>query len=159
MQVNEIVQALSSKNKGAFFSVTILKNCATLKSATEVVEKETRMTVQFCDYSARAAVKNAVEDGTREAPELPSHIEKTFTEGNVKFWQGRNGTIYMPLPLAGSKSTAHWYLNGEEVPYKEVEPYLLASEKPKVKKDKEELAEKGQVPFVAPKIENIIRIA
>ena len=158
MDAVSISQALEGRKQGSFFSITMKRLAKTLKGVTEVVEKETTMTGQLCDYSARAAVKNAVAEGERDAPELPSHISNTFNVGGVKFWQGNNGAVYLPMPLAGNKSKTTWYLGGEPVEYAEVEPYLLASDKPKERKGKEELAEIGQVPFVGVNVENILKV-
>ena len=76
---------------------------------------------------------------------------------SVKFWAGKNGKTYLPVPLAG-KSTVTWFLNGNEVEYAQVESFLLASDKPKERKDAEELAENGQVPFVGIDTENILEV-
>ena len=158
MDAVSISKALETRKTGSFFSLTMKRPAKTLKGVTEVIEKETVMTGQLCDYSARAAVKNAVAEGSRDEVELPSHISHSFKEGNVKFWAGKNGKTYLPMPLAGNKSKVTWYLGGEPVEYSEVEPYLLASDKPKERKDRDELAELGQVPFVGIDIENILEV-
>jgi len=158
MDAVSISKALEGRKQGSFFSITMRRPAKTLKGVTEVVEKQTVMTGQLCDYSARAAVKNAVAEGEREAPELPSHISHSFTEGGVKFWMGKNGSVYLPMPLAGNKSKVTWFLGGEPVEYAEVESFLLASDKPKERKDKDELAELGQVPFVGINVENILEV-
>lgn len=157
MDAVSISQALEGRKQGSFFSITMKRLAKTKKGVTEVVEKQTIMTGQLCDYSARAAVKNAIAEGERDAPELPSHISHSFTEGGVKFWMGKNGSVYLPMPLAGKPKTT-WFLGGEQVDYSEVEPYLLASDKPKERKDKDELAEVGQVPFVGVNVENILEV-
>lgn len=158
MDATSIAKALENRKPGSFFSVKMRKVAKTFKGVTEVVEKESTMTGQLCDYSARAAVKNAVNEGERDAPELPSHIENSFMEGSVKFWQGKTGTVYLPMPLAGNKTKVQWYLGGNPVEYAEVEPYLTSADKPKERKDKDELAEIGQVPFVGINIENILEV-
>jgi hypothetical protein len=163
MDTKAIAEALSNKNRGSFYSLLMQRPAKMLKGITLNIEKRTQMTGQLCDYSVRAAVKNAVADGLRDAPELPSHIEKSFVEGNVRFWQGKDkneipGKIYLPMPLAGSKSNVTWLLDGVVVSYDDVSQYLLAADKPRKKQDKEELAEKGQVPFVAVDIENILQV-
>ncbi|MGZ9909763.1 hypothetical protein ACXYS1_27090, partial [Escherichia coli] len=71
---------------------------------------------------------------------------------------GRNGSVYLPMPLAGNKSKVTWFLGGEQVTYAEVEPFLLAADKPRESKSKEELAEIGQAPFVGINIENILEV-
>jgi len=158
MDAVSISKALANRTQGSFFAITMKRLAKTLKGVTEVIEKETIMTGQLCDYAKRAAVKNAVADGDREAPELPSHIESVFHVGGVKFWQGKSGKTYLPMPLAGNKSKVTWFLGGEPVEYSEVEQYLLASDKPKKAQDKDELAEKGQVPFVGIDIDNILEV-
>lgn len=157
MDAKTIADTLRDKKLGQFFSVTMQRPAKTLKGVTEVVEKRTTMMGQLCDYARRGAVVAAVKDGTRDEPELPSHISHSFNDGNVKFWAGNNGKTYLPVPLAG-KSTVTWFLNGQEVDYAQVEPFLLAADKPKERKDADELAESGQVPFVGIDIENILEV-
>lgn len=158
MDTKGIVKALEGRKSGQFFKIVMRRPAKTLKGVTEVIEKMTVMTCQLCDYNVRAAVKNAVEDGIREAPELPSHIDSIFKVGNVKFWLGKKGSIYLPAPLAGSKNKVTWFMGGEEVAYDEVESYLLSTDKPKKRQDKEKLAENGQVPFIGVDIANILEI-
>lgn len=158
MDAVSISKALEGRQTGTFFSITMRRPAKTFKGVTEVIEKMTIMTGQLCDYSARAAVKNAVADGERDAPELPSHISHSFKEGNVKFWQGNSGKIYLPMPLAGNKSKVTWFMGGEVVDYATVEPYLTSADRQKEHKTKEELAEVGQVPFVGIDIENILEV-
>jgi hypothetical protein len=158
MERKAIVEALANKKPGQFFSVEIRRAAKVLKGVTEDIEKLTKMTGQLCDYSARGPVKTAIAEGTRDAPELPSHIASSFREGNVKFWEGKNGKIYLPMPLSGNHSTVVWFLNGVEVPYDDVEGYLLAADKPKKRPDAAELAEKGQVAFAGVDIDNIVAV-
>lgn len=158
MDAKTIAKTLEGRKAGSFFSVKMRKVAKTFKGVTEVVEKESVMTGQLCDYSARFAVKNAVAEGERDAPELPSHIENSFMEGSVKFWQGKTGAVYLPMPLTGNKTRVQWYLGGNPVEYAEVEPFLTSADKPKERKDKDELAEIGQVPFVGINIENILEV-
>jgi hypothetical protein len=158
MDAASIAKALENKKAGSFFSVKMRKLAKTFKGVAEVVEKESIMTGQLCDYSARFAVKNAVAEGERDAPELPSHIKNSFTVGSVRFWQGKNGSVYLPMPLAGNKTKVQWYLGGNPVEYSEVEPLLTSADKPKERKDRDELAEIGQVPFVGINVENILEI-
>jgi membrane carboxypeptidase/penicillin-binding protein PbpC len=157
MDAVSISKALEGRKTGAFFSIK-MKRPAKLLAAFKnlVVDKESTMTGQL-DYSARAAVKNAVADGERAAPELPSHIKESFMVGNVKFWRGNTDKVYLPMPLSGAKPKVQWYLDGEPCDKADVEMYLQASEKSKPQ-DKEELADKGQVPFVGISVENILEV-
>lgn len=156
MDAVSISKALEGRPRGGFFSLTMKVVAQTYKTVTQVIEKETVMTGQLCDYSVRAPVKDAVAEGERDAPELPKHISHAFMQGSVKFWMGNNGTVYFPMPLVNNaKKKVTWFLEGEPVEYAEVEPYLMAASKPKKHKTNDELAELGQVAFVAIKVENI----
>lgn len=157
MNAQAIANALNTRNTGQFFTVLMRRPAKTFKGVSEVVEKESEMQGILCDYANRAPVKAAVADGMRDEPELPSHIEKSFKIGNVRFWQGKNGKTYLPVPATGNTPKAKWFLNGEEVTKAEVEPYLLASEtRPQPTKD--ELEEKGQARFFGIDIANILEV-
>lgn len=156
-KANAIASLLNSKNAGQLFSITVRRAAKCFKGTEDLVEKESKFQGQLCDYSARNAVKTAVEAGDRNAPELPSHILTGFKIGEVRFWRGKNGTDYLLIPINGNKAKVQWYLNGNPVAYSKVSEFLLASEKV-TKKTKEELADKGQVPFVCVKVDNVTNV-
>lgn len=156
MLQTQIAQTLSKKRAGSIFTLVIQREAKTFKGSPRI-EKVTKMQGMLCDYANRTPVKEGVASGIRGEVELPSHIEKSvFVEG-VRFWQGSKGQIYLPVTVSGNKQEVIWLLEGRPVQKSEIEQYLLSSEK-QVKPDKEELAEKGQVPFVSVKIENVIEV-
>ena len=163
MDAQAISEVFATKPKGSIFQITVKRPCKCYKGITDVVEKESHYQGQFTDYSRRAAVREAVEAGERDAPELPSYVEESFFVGDVRFWRGKEkdgkpGQEYFPMPVTGNKAKVTWYLNGESCNYDAVEAILTAADKIKEQPTKEELAGKGQVPFNAIKLENIVAI-
>lgn len=156
MTTKQIAEVLANTRKGMFFSVTVRRAAKTFKGVTAHIVKTTTMTCQNADYAARKAVREAVEAGEREAPVLPSYVTEVFTEGGVKFWRGKNGSVYFPVPVTNA-GTPTWEMDGAQVQKCDIEHLLLASEK-SAPADKEDLADKGQVPFIGVNIDNIIAI-
>ena len=160
MTIEEIAFALEGR-KNKFFTIEV-KRPANLRAAfrTLAIEKKSVYQGIECDYSRRGPVREALEAGTRDAPLLPSHIEEVFYEGEVKFWRGKNGQIYFPMPLAGNNVKSVWLRDGEPVPLDDIKEYLLGSEIPKftIADKKSNAEENGQVIFNAIKIENVMAI-
>lgn len=155
MTTNQIAEALANTRKGQFFSVTIQRPAKVFKGVTDTIVKTTTVTAQNADYAARAAVREAVESGDREAPVLPSFVTNVVVIDGVKFWEGKNG-FYLPVPVTNHGNPV-WTRNGVEVKKEDISDLLLASEKSEpVSKD--DLADKGQVPFIAVNVDNIIAI-
>jgi len=158
MDAQTIASQLADKKPGQFFTVLVRREAKTYKSYDgAVIEKESVMQGILCDYANRAPVKNAVEDGMRDEPELPVHIDHAFKIGNVKFWQGKNGKVYLCVVATGNEPKAQWYLGGEPCKKEDVAPFLMASESPK-KVEKEDLEEKGQVRFFGISLENVLEV-
>lgn len=157
MDAVSISNQLADRKAGSFYSVTMRRQAKTFKTYTGgVIEKESTMTGILCQYANRAPVKNAVEDGIREEPELPSHIQNSFKIGNVNFWAGKNGKTYLTFCAVG-KPKVQWYLDGEPCNKADVAEYLLASETSKPI-DKSETEEKGQAVFFGIDVENILSV-
>ncbi len=156
MNISEIAKALNQKPKGTIFTYTIGRKAKTRKSydGAEIIKKSVAQGMVGTDYANRKPVREAVENGERDAPELPSHIAETFTVDGIKFWRGSNGNVYFPVCATGNKPQTQWLIDGESVDLDEIKDFLLASEYAK-SPSKEDLADKGQVPFVAVNIENI----
>lgn len=158
MNTATIAAEISKKQKGQFFTLEILREAKTRKGVgVEILKRSVCQGMASVDYARRTAVMAAVEAGNREAPQLPSWIEESFTsEEGVRFWRGKNGKEYLPVCITKHLNTV-WIVNGQEVPFDTIKEFLLASEYPK-KVDKEELEEKGQVPFIGVGVENIAAI-
>lgn len=151
----EISTALESRKGGQFVTVFISRP-AHLRAAFKGMDirKNSRVQVQLASYANRKAVKEAVEAGTRDAPELPSHISHVETIGNVRFWKGKNGKTYFPYPVIGGNTTSEYVQNGNVVDAESIRQFCLASEFPN-RASVETLAERGQVPFIGVTVENI----
>ena len=157
MTQNEISQNIGTKPAGTFFTFTVDRPCKVRKSAGNVeVRKVSKLQgMTKVNYANRAPVKNAVAAGLRDEPELPSHIEKSFTEGNVRFWQGKNGEVYLPICLnTQNVAQVQYFLDGRLSDKQTVTPLVLASEVA-TSPTKETTEDKGQAQFIGVNIKNI----
>jgi len=154
--------ALALIRKPSLFAITIGKDSKVFKTCAVKVRKECFLVGLFSEYANLPAVRTAITAGTREEPVLPKHIKQSVVIGGTRFWEGHAGKFYLPVPLSDIPTQTKWFLDEGEgykhVPYADVEGFLLASEKPQPR-DKESLAEKGQAPFVAISVENIISVS
>lgn len=156
MKTQEISQALDAKQRGTIFTLVTRRPAKIRKSAGDMnIEKVAIMQGMVgTQYADRKPVREAVENGERDAVELPGHIRESFQVGKTRFWRGNNDNEYLPVCITGNKSQVTWLLDGEEVSFEEIKDHLLASEYAK-SPSKDDLAEKGQVPFVGINVENI----
>lgn len=159
MNTQEISQALADKKNGTIFTFTTRRPAKIRKSAGDVnIEKVAVMQGMVgTQYADRKPVREAVANGERDEVELPSHIQESFQVGKTRFWRGNNGKEYLPVCITGNKSQVTWLLDGEEVEFDAIKDHLLASEYAK-SPSKEELADKGQVPFIGITVDNILAI-
>lgn len=158
MNATSIASILEAK-KGRIFTVTVnrpAKNRAAYEG--EKIEKRSVYQGQNCDYANRAPVKQAIADGNMVAPALPSHIQEVFHISDVKFWRGKNGQEYFPMPVTGNKPKVQWFHNGKEVELEDIQHMLLSSEYAEKPKKPESTDGKVSVPFNAIKVENIASI-
>lgn len=160
MSPQAIAQALDDRKAGQFVTVFINRK-AHLRKQWEMLDirKISRIQIQLSSYANRAPVKEAIENGTRDAPQLPKHISHITTIGNVRFWVGHNGKIYFPYPLIDTNTSSEYLMNGKPITVDALKAhcYCLASEFPN-RPSKESLAERGQVPFVGVSVEHITAI-
>jgi hypothetical protein len=159
MNTQEISQALADKKNGTIFTFTTRRPAKIRKSAGDMnIEKVAVMQGMVgTQYADRKPVREAVANGERDEVELPSHIQESFQVGKTRFWRGNNGNEYLPVCITGNKSQVTWLLDGEEVDFDAIKEHLLASEYAK-SPSKEELADKGQVPFIGITVDNILAI-
>lgn len=157
MTPEQITQRLAIRKNGQFFTVKTRRPCKTRKGVDCIIEKESVYQGQLCDYSAKFAVKQGIESGERDAPELPKGMKNSFKDGNAKFYNGFNDQKYWGVTIEGNKSKSKYYKNGQIIDKDQILDDLLASEK-SPPKDKKELAEKCQAPFVLLKVENVLEI-
>jgi hypothetical protein len=160
MTVEAIALALQGR-QNKLFTIEV-RRPANLRAAHKnlAIEKKSKYQGILCDYARRDPVRKAVDSGERDAPVLPSHIQEVFYCNGVKFWRGKNGETYFPMPITGNSAKAVWLFNNEPVPLDDIKAYLLASEVPKATnaEEKANAEEKGQVIFNAIKIGNIQQI-
>ena len=154
MTTEQIASILSAKRGGTFYTVTVNRPAKVRKGVSDTIIKRSVMQGMMADYANRKAVREAVESGDRDAPEMPAWAESIEING-VRFWRNRNsGAEYLPVCITGNNARTTWFRNGAEVALEEIAEALLASEI-KPRQDKDELADKGQVPFVAVTVGNI----
>jgi len=154
----ETIANTLGNRKNQFFTIKVRRPAQVRKSLpAPSIEKESLYQGLLCDYARRGPVRDAVESGEREAPVLPSHITEVFHINDVKFWRGKNGQEYFPMPISGNKPQVTWYADGREVPFDDIKEYLLACETNK-KPTKETVEEKNQVLFNSIKLENIVEV-
>lgn len=160
MNTQEISQAFANKKTGTIFTFTIRRPAKIRKSADDInIEKVTVMQGMVgTQYATRKPVREAVMNGTRDEVKLPSYIKESFKVGNTTFWRGNNGKEYLPVCITGNKPQVRWLMNDKEVDFNTIKEYLLASEYAKKSPTKEELEDKGQVPFIGITVDNILAI-
>ena len=158
MTVTEIARILTAKQGGSFYSVKVNRPGKVRKGVADNITKVSTFQGMLAEYSNRKPVADAVSNGDREAPVMPTWAESVEIEG-MRFWQNvKTGQCYLPVCVTGNPSKATWFRNGEEVTLDAVKDSLLASEYAP-KPTKEETEEKGQAQFVAVSVDNIESIA
>ena len=157
MLTQEIADILKLKPKGGFYTLKTKRPAKTFKGTTFAVDKESVFQGILCDYAARGPVKTAIASGDRNDPELPSYIKESIFVDGIRFWSGNNGETYLPVSISGNHARVQWYLDNKPCNKSDVELVLMASEKTE-KPSKEDLADKGQVPFAAINIKNILEV-
>lgn len=135
-----IVATLQSR-KGQHVEIVWRREAKTRKGTAFVIEKRTRAFVRAgINYANLASVKQGIEAGTRdEVQPLPDWQE--WAEFPFILRHKGNGTEYVRLYPASFDNLAHatkveWLMDGVVTDYASVEPYLLASEKPKADDEK-----------------------
>jgi hypothetical protein len=154
MEINEISQILSQRGAGQAFTVEMIRPGKVRKGTAQDIQKHSVFQGQHCDYANRSPVREAIEAGVRGEPELPGHVAYSFVEDGVRFWQGKNSEVYLPVVIFDGHNKVTWYSNGVEVSKSDIAMYLLASENSKPKDN----TDKGQVPFVGINIKHILDI-
>ena len=154
MHETTIAQALENRQRGGFFTLYVDRPANTRKGVTQDIRKQSVLQGQLCDYANKKIVREAVEDGIRDTPVLPSYVKEQFVLQNVSFWRGNNGQVYLPVPLVGNKPQVTWIMDGVEVAKEDIAPLLLASEL----RESQPNEEAGQVAFVGIKVENIVEV-
>ena len=157
MKQKDIIQALATRKGGQFVSLTVNRPAkARVEFKALDLRKRSNMTLQLASYGKRSPVAAAVLEGVRQSPETPAWVDRVEKVGSVRFWH-KGEQVYLAAPVVKT-GKAEWLDKGEVVEQSVISSMLLGSET-KEKPSKESLAEKGQVRFVAVKVENIESIA
>lgn len=157
MTPEQIAQKLVSRAKGQLYTIKSRRPCKLKKGINLEIFKETVQQGMLCDYSARKSVREGVESGEREAPELPKGVKAVKHIGGVKFYENYSGKICISCPLGGNAPKSKFFLNNKEVSPDQISDYLLASEKVQPE-SKEELEAKHFAPFKMIDVANILEI-
>jgi hypothetical protein len=157
MNPNQIAQKLSTKSSGQFFSVISRRPAKTRKDCPFVIEKVSQYQGQLTEYSRRKTVREGVESGERDAPSLPRGVKESFYIGRAKFFRYFNGNEALAINVEGNRPSSQFFIDGKPVEESQVAEYLLSSEL-SPPKNKEQLAEKSQAPFVVISCQNVIDI-
>lgn len=167
MKKQEIINALAARQAASFCRVVVNRPVEVLSKLAEQagdIRKETEYKLQLAIYARRKPVKDAVDAGQRDAPELPSHIAKAEIAGNgLKFWIGHSGQEYLALPVFGDNANfkVKWTRNGKPVKVESIVGYLTSAEKREITRASTEKLEKesqGQAVARGVKLENVKEI-
>lgn len=137
MKAYEVFQELVGR-KGQHVKITWQRSAKLRKGTDHLVFKRTTAHVRAgINYSNLTDIREGIEKGTREPVEgLPWGV---WREGFQNFIIDNGEKEYIrlyPASFDNLKPQVTWLLDGREVEYAEVEPYLLASEKPKTHEEK-----------------------
>ena len=158
MKKAEIIKAMAARKGGQFFTLNVKRQAKKLKAYNEEnLEKQSMITCQLASYARRQPVMSAIQAGVRDTPKTPQWVQKVEKIGELTFWQHSNGQEYLAAPMISSHKVA-WLENGVITDLAHIKNKLQKVETTK-KPSKAELAQKGQVRFVAVKLENILDIA
>ncbi len=157
MKPEQIAKSLSLRGKGQLYSVLSRRPVKTRKGVSSIIEKESSYQGILAEYSARKSVKEGIQSGERDRPQLPNGMKECFYLGESKFFRGFNGTEYLGVTISGNKPKSKYYKNGAIVEKDEIISEVLAAEVAP-KKSKEQLAENCQAEFVLIKCDNILRV-
>lgn len=135
MKAQQVIEILCSR-KGQHVLAVWERPVKTFKASGVIVTKRTSAYVRAgINFANLSSVKNAIEAGERgEVQALPSCQEwesfpfilrhKTKGTQYVRLFPPANGFDNLPKPQT------EWTLNGQPSSYAQVEPHLLAEEKP-----------------------------
>lgn len=152
MKLEQVLNHFDGRQNGTYYSMDWTRDCKIKQSAKKqgiVITKHSKAVLQYkVKYDNKATVQEKRKNGTlpKENQGLPWGywyndfiIAKDNKDGTTDFYL-RGGII------ENSRIESEYEINGEKTTYQEIEPLLLASEKPK----------KGEKPDVINvKIDNI----
>jgi hypothetical protein len=151
MELSTVIEKLTAKRGGQFTTIVLdrIERFGGKKEGRDVRVISRYQVLAHAIYANCATVREAVEQGDRQPPQLPNWAEAREI-GGVRFWIHKtSGEIYLPVPTIGTNRRKNFYdpVTGTEIDKAE----LNIKPKPAPKE--------GQAPFTACNIVNIASIA
>jgi hypothetical protein len=150
MTTNEVLNALNAKGPGQFVTIVLdrIELIGGKREGREVRKVSTYQVQAHVLYANRKPVQQAVEEGLRAAPVLPSWVDPVIVDG-VRLWEHKTTKVqYLPLPMVGMSKKSEYFDPATGEP---IDPATL-------KLPKKAPLKEGQVPFAACKLDNISTI-
>lgn len=154
MTPEQIAQRLQNRQHGTIFSIVSRRPCKVKQGVDFKIEKLTNQQAMLAEYGNRKPVREGVESGEREAPQLPRGVKSVKYINGIKFFENFSGKTCLACPIVGNRPQSKYLLNNKEVPFETVADYLLASEKV-IPETKEQLQKIHQAPFKMIDVANI----
>lgn len=151
METKQVVQTLADKKAGQFVTIKLdrVERIGGKKQGRDVRKLSTYQVQVKVSYANRQPVREAIEQGVRDEPALPSWADQVEYDG-VRLWVHKETSEqYLPLPLVNSFHKVE-YLDPDSGA--EIDPSTL-------KLPKKQPLKEGQVPFAACKLANITHIS
>lgn len=150
MEINKVLDALNGKSPGQFVTIVLdrVERIGGKVAGRDVRKVSTYQVQAHVLYANRKPVKEAVEEGLRAAPVVPSWVDPVVIDG-VRLWEHKTTRVqYLPLPVIGMNRKAEYF---DPETGAVIDPATL-------KLPKRSPLKEGQVPFAACKLENISEI-
>lgn len=151
METKQVVQTLADKKPGQFITIKLdrVERIGGKKEGRDVRKLSTYQVQVKVSYANRQPVREAIEQGLRDEPTMPSWADQVEYDG-VRLWvHKQTGEQYLPLPLVNSFHRVEYSDPDSGV---KIDPATLKLPKKQPLKD-------GQVPFAACKLVNITHIS
>jgi len=151
METKQVVQTLADKKPGQFITIKLdrVERIGGKKEGRDVRKLSTYQVQVKVSYANRQPVREAIEQGLRDEPTMPSWADQVEYDG-VRLWvHKQTGEQYLPLPLVDSFHRVEYSDPDSGV---KIDPATL-------KLPKKQPLKEGQVPFAACKLVNITHIS
>lgn len=119
--------------KGNFVTIDTERTITLKGDAGEVVKQSTYQVMTGTAYGSRRDVREAIEAGERDMPELPIWAELVPCDNPaIRLWKHKQtGREYFVGIPSGNRGSSRWFKGGEPVEYAEIESDLYAKDKKK----------------------------
>ena len=134
MELGTVQRVVENTPKGANIVLEWKRQVKTFKGCDKAIDKHVRMVGRVgIDYDNQAAVQEKRENGELPAQSQPIwHGAGEWAIFPFLIRHKKTGQMYLRLYNGTSTRVpvkVEWHLDGDVVPYEQVEPFLLASEK------------------------------